>query len=253
MSRRNNKKGKSTGVSKRSILDRQSNAQKIHFHDEEELFETQPHNEPQSTAVGKPRTRKRRRREEEEDEEDPYAPDNITENSPRAKRSRVASNTPEEVSATLQTVSPAARIPRRLPAEFSQTERSPQPQHSRQGSPEAIRSALVPVSSQQVTHARTRGTKRQTPHSTTDEASNLENYAVLRKQIRQIANKTRMMNVHKPVQRRRLWTKNEELILIEMVGLYGSQWALIEQLSGLQRGQIQLKDKARNLKFQFLK
>lgn len=86
-----------------------------------------------------------------------------------------------------------------------------------------------------------------------DQANNLENYGALRKRIRQIANKTRMMNVQKPVQRRRPWTKNEELILIEMVGLYGSQWALIEQLSGLQRGQIQLKDKARNLKFQFLK
>ena len=256
MSRRNNKKRKSASSPKRSILDRQPDAQKIHFHDEEELFETQPHNEPLSTAV-ETRTRKRRRNDEEEDEEDPYRPVSKTESPKRTKRSKVAPPEREEVSAAPQTVnSPqqVSRVRRSFPAEFSQPETSPPPQHSRQGSPEPARSALVPVPSTQVSRGRirTRGVKGQAPDSM-DEASNLENYGALRKQIRQIANKTRMMNVQKPVQRRRAWTKNEELILIEMVGLYGCQWALIEQVSGLQRGQIQLKDKARNLKFQFLK
>ena len=252
-SRRNSKEKKSKSAPKMSILDRQPNAQKIHFHDEEELFETQPPNEPQGTAA-KEKMRKRKRQQEEEeveqDEEDPYRPDSRTESPPKTKRSKVAlpEHEEEEGSAPRRTINP----PRTFPAEFSQTEISPPPQNSRQrqASSEPARSALAPVPS---THKRSRGANRQAPDSTMDQDNNLENYGALRKRIRQIANKTRMMNVQKPVQRRRPWTKNEELILIEMVGLYGSQWALIEQLSGLQRGQIQLKDKARNLKFQFLK
>lgn len=61
----------------------------------------------------------------------------------------------------------------------------------------------------------------------------------------------------RPPQIRRAWTKEETEALLELVEKYGTSWAYLKQRDELERlkgrDQVALKDKARQMKFDFLK
>lgn len=62
-------------------------------------------------------------------------------------------------------------------------------------------------------------------------------------------------NLHRPVQKRTRWSPADENRLIALIGQHGTSWATIESRGGFQviRGQVALKDKARNMKAVYLK
>lgn len=71
--------------------------------------------------------------------------------------------------------------------------------------------------------------------------------------------KERVALRNKTVQTRRAWTENETQTLLDLIVDYGTSWAQLKRAddsdSGLlkDRGQVALKDKARNMKFDYLK
>ena len=67
------------------------------------------------------------------------------------------------------------------------------------------------------------------------------------------------LNAPKPVQSRQAWSKEETQRLIELIEEYGTSWALLKRKDEIdgnileRRGQVALKDKARNMKFDYRK
>jgi hypothetical protein len=77
----------------------------------------------------------------------------------------------------------------------------------------------------------------------------------------QVSQAARLASVRKkamneaPVQRRTAWSEPDTHHLIHLVGEYGCSWTTIAKMEGFEvkRGQVALKDKARNIKVNFLK
>ena len=100
--------------------------------------------------------------------------------------------------------------------------------------------------SDEIRSAATRHNQGQTPAP-----SQLENYKT--------ANMVAKFKSSRPKepQTRRPWTNEETEALIELIGEYGTSWAFLKQRDEREklkrRDQVALKDKARNMKFDFLK
>lgn len=82
--------------------------------------------------------------------------------------------------------------------------------------------------------------------------SQLENY----KEANKVAKFKNSLLIKSP-QKRKAWTNEETEALIELIGEYGTSWAFLKQKDERNklesRDQVALKDKARNMKFDFLK
>ena len=82
--------------------------------------------------------------------------------------------------------------------------------------------------------------------------SNSQIYKVAQTQSRKVA------AVHNPkrVQKRRAWTDDETEVFIDLIGEYGISWSLLKSMDAgnilIHRDQVALKDKARNMKVDFL-
>ncbi|MCJ1285407.1 hypothetical protein MMC26_004747 [Xylographa opegraphella] len=82
--------------------------------------------------------------------------------------------------------------------------------------------------------------------------SNSQIYSVARTQSRNVA------AIHRPkrVQKRRAWTDEETEVFIDLIGEYGISWSLLKKMDTQSvlayRDQVALKDKARNMKVDFL-
>ena len=90
-------------------------------------------------------------------------------------------------------------------------------------------------------------------NTSTPPQSQLENY----RQVNSNA-KLRMAEQPKKVQSRRAWTDRETEALLDLIADHGVSWALLKNIDGAEgllahRDQVALKDKARNMKFDFLK
>lgn len=100
--------------------------------------------------------------------------------------------------------------------------------------------------SNEIRSAATRHNQGQTPAP-----SQLENY-----QTANMVAKFKSSRLREP-QIRRPWTNEETEALIELIGEYGTSWTFLKQRDEQERlkrrDQVALKDKARNMKFDFLK
>lgn len=238
-------------VAKRSMYDRQPNARRLSFHDERELTGGQDIGD-----IGPSRRQKKRNHVEveEEEEENPFGQDTRPEDPQRKKRSRATPPPPaqQQARAGRPIVEPAPRPARHrpLPTEIA-------PQRERQASverpqPANRRNRQASVEPQGAVPRRNRHLL---------EVSNvipgLENgYGDLRERIKHAGARRRLQMIGKPTQTRNKWTDVEETKLIEMVGLFGCRWSLIDSMASAvlgHRGQVALKDKARNIKFSLLK
>ena len=250
---RRDKENRGVSALKKSIHERQPDAQRLVFNEEEELIETQSGDERVKTS--KQGGRKRSRDEVEQD--DPFSLDVRPEDPQRKKRSRVnpapatqmAPPTKKKAPATPQAVKAKRR--RQLPAEVAPHNARQPPQERPQPVPRHVSAEPAPRGSVPPRDL----ARRQSLDDILDELHSEDEMTGER--IRYLASINRQRAIEKRAQRpRKPWSDAEEKKLIEMIGLYGCQWALIEQEAwawfGV-RGQVALKDKARNMKFALLK
>jgi len=246
---------------KRSIYDPQPEAQKLVFDDDEELVETESGDE----HAKKSKQGGRKRSRDEIEGNDSFSLEVIPEDPQRKKRTRV-NPAPTQVAPPAKKKAPAAARPvasaasklvkagrRQLPAEVV-------PRSARQPSQEMQQ--LVPLRNRTVSaEPAPRGSvpprdlaRRQSHDDILDELHG--EGEMTGERIRYIAATNRQRAIGKGVQVRNSWSEAEEKKLVEMVGLYGCRWALIVQEAYEwfgERGQVALKDKARNMKFALLK
>lgn len=236
-----------------SIYERQAGAQKLEFNDDEELVETQSGDEHAKKS-------KQRKRSRDEVEEDDRSLNVILEDPQRKKRSRanpapaaqVAPPAKKKVPAAASQVVKAGRR-RQLPAEIA-------PRNARQPSQEGQQ--LVPRRNRAVsTELAPRGfvpprdlARRQSHDDILDELHG--EGEMTGERIRYLAATNRQRAIAKRTKERTAWSEEEEKKLVELIGLYGCRWSLIEHEASelfAKRGQVALKDKARNIKFALLK
>lgn len=62
-------------------------------------------------------------------------------------------------------------------------------------------------------------------------------------------------STQRPTQKRIPWSKADEMELIDVIENHGTSWTLVQDIARLEvpRGQVQLKDKARNIKVDYLR
>jgi len=237
---------------KKSIYDRQLDAQRLVFDEEEELVESQSGDELAKTSKQGGRKRSR----DEVEEENPFSLDVRPEDPQRKKRSRVNPAPVKQkaaarpIASTASQVAKAGRRRRQLPAEVAprnarQSSQQPVPRRSRAVSTEPAPGGSVPP----------RDLARRQSHDVILDELHGE-IEMTGERVRYLAATNRQRAIEKRVQVRKAWSEAEEKKLVEMIGLYGCRWALIEHLASdwfAQRGQVALKDKARNMKFALLK
>ncbi|KAF8424302.1 hypothetical protein EV426DRAFT_573973 [Tirmania nivea] len=246
----------------KSIYDRQPGAQKLVFNEDEELVESQSGDERAKTS--KQGGRKRSRDEVQED--DPFSLDVRPEDPQRKKRSRAVPAPAAPVappankkasrsvaSAASQVVRAGRRRRRQLPAEVASRNVRRPSQERQQLVPR--RNRIVSVEPPPRGSVPPRGLARRQSHDDILDELHGE-HELTGERIRYLAAANRQRAIRKPVQVRTPWSDAEERKLVEMIGLYGCRWALIEQEASewfADRGQVALKDKARNMKFALLK
>ena len=209
----------------KSIYDRQPEAQKVAFDVEKELTETQSGDEP----AKKPKQGGRKRGRDEIEGNDPFSLEVIPEEPQRNKRNRA-----NPAPAAARPVASTGRRRRQLPAEVA-------PRNARQPSQERPSRDLV---------------RRQSHDDILDELHGEGEIEMTGERVRYLAATNRQRAIEKKTQKRNPWSEEEEKKLVEMIGLYGCRWALIEREAPVplaDRGQVGLKDKARNMKFALLK
>lgn len=256
---------------KKSIHDRQPGAQKLQFDVEQELEESQ-HSDEQG---GPPNHGRKRSRDVEDDVDDPYHEDERPEDPQRRKKSRVnPPQAPRQERRPQPAAAPVSRVnrlpPRQLPAGVAP--RDPQPAREGQQQRGARQNSYVsyddpappprgalrrPRQDNALVRAPAREVARARSHDDVlNELHGPENYEITRERQRLIAAFNRKKAINKPQKTRVSWSEDEEKKLIEMMGLYPCQWALIKIEAGdalAERDQVALKDKARNMKFSALK
>ncbi|KAF8444420.1 hypothetical protein BGX38DRAFT_1197730 [Terfezia claveryi] len=238
---------------KRSIYERQIGAKKLEFNIDEELVETQFGDE----HAKKFKQRKRSRDEVEEDNH--FSLDVIPEDPQRKKRSRANPASAAQVAPPAKKRAPAASHAvkadrrRQLPAEVA-------PRNARQPSQE--RQQLVSRRNRTVSAELAPGgyvpprdlARRQSHDDILDELHG--EGEMTGERIRYLAATNRQRTIAKRARERTAWSEEEEKKLVELIGLYGCRWSLIEHEASelfAGRGQVALKDKARNMKFALLK
>lgn len=207
--------------STKSFIDRQDNAERLIFDSQEEV-----------PLVSENQDQHPRRRE-----------DNTQKHVPAAELQELDSGDEQEFQSDRRQI---ARQTRR--ARISSTKRSAPAPSVRRHSPKRVPVASTDRNpSEEIGSAATRHEQEHAPAP-----SQFENY----KNANKVA-KFKNLSLIKNTQKRRAWTNEETEALIELIEEHGVSWAFLKQKDELEklerRDQVALKDKARNMKFDFLK
>lgn len=102
--------------------------------------------------------------------------------------------------------------------------------------------------------SKTASTARRRRHSPQREHRESQTLAEVNAAAQAVSMQARIRGLKRP-QKRVPWSEADEERLVDLIGRYGCMWSLLEQKGGFEhdRGQVALKDKARNIKVDFLK
>ena len=136
----------------------------------------------------------------------------------------------------------------------------PTPQYTQRAPPSAPQSTHQPTTQPRIRSSRDRDERRQLPTESQEpgEVSDPESVMSRYKDANSTAkaNRAKMSGV-KPPQRRHAWTERETNLLIDLIGEHGTSWAVLKREDKMdvlaRRDQVALKDKARNIRFDFEK
>ena len=207
--------------SKKSFNDRQDNAERLIFDSQEEV-----------PSVSENQDQHPQRRE-----------DNTQKDVPAAEVQELNTEDEEGFQLDRRQITRQIRRAKKSSAKPS----APAPSVRRHSPKRVLVASTVRNPSEEITSAVTR-------HEREDAAapSQLENYKNANK-VAKLKNSSQI----KTTQKRRAWTNEETEALIELIEEHGISWAFLKQKDELQklgqRDQIALKDKARNMKFDFMK